>query len=436
MYINTASIPIRGWNSYDGYGASISEAEALENLEIFLKKLKPAGYEYFCLDAAWYADGGAEEWSRLAAEGKYRYMHMDAWGRYIPSPERFPSGLKKIAGLCHQAGVKFGVHMMRGLPRRAVQENTPVLGTNYHAQDLYDPENDCLWCKYWASAKADHPGTQAFYNSEVEYLANELEVDFIKLDDVTEHPGHVELFANAIARVERPIVLSLSPGNEVWDGTYRAVLPFANMMRTTGDVWDEDADNLRKLERWYALESCNDPRCRLDFEKIPMGGLQVNVPQLDKVSLGQARQSRLTAEGKRTLMTILAMTGSPLIFGGALPFTPEEDLALVTHPGMLACQQACQVGRRMSYYRHLDIRRSVSREDENVGWIGLFNTTGIDRLFHVSAEDLGLSAWPELTDVWTGQPVKPGTNDLWEAMIPANGSCFWKYHILCGRKSC
>ena len=128
-------------------------------------------------------------------------------------------------------------------------------------------------------------------------------------------------------------------------------------------------------------------------------------------------------------MTILAMTGSPLIFGGALPHTSDEDLAWATHPGMLECQQMCQVGRRMSFSRHLDIRRAVSRLDADTGWIGVFNTAGLDRLFHVSAEELGLTAWPEMTDVWTGQPVNPGENGLWEAVVPAHGSCFWKYRV-------
>ena len=421
--------PIRGWNSYDGYGAAICEAEALANLELFRTKLQPFGYEYFCLDAAWYADGSAREWAELKAQGRDRFMHIDGYGRYIPSPERFPAGLKSLADRCHAYGLKFGLHMMRGLPRPAVERNTPVRGTDLHARDLRTPEDDCAWCRYWAAGDAAHPGMAAFYASEVEYLAEELEADLIKLDDVTEHPEHVKLFADAVARVERPIVLSLSPGGEVWPGTYREVAPFANMIRITADVWDSDADNLRKLERWHLMENCRDPRCRLDLDMIPIGGLQVNLPRDKDAPLGAGRQSRLSENGKRTLMTILAMTGSPLIFGGALPQTSDADLGYVTHPGVLECNADCEVGRRTSFHRHLDVRKSPSRRDPAEGWLGLFNTGSRARRFTVTAEDLGFSVLPDLFDVWRGTRVEPLDRTAFTCELDGLDSLFLKYRI-------
>jgi len=155
MLVDTSDRPIWGWNSYDGYGAAISEAEARENLALFHEKLQPSGYEYFCLDAAWYADGSAAEWAALRKQGRDRYMHIDEYGRYVPSPERFPSGLKDLADRCHALGLKFGVHMMRGFPRPAAEKNTPVKGTSYHVRDLLTPEQDYkveLYSAYTTSA--------------------------------------------------------------------------------------------------------------------------------------------------------------------------------------------------------------------------------------------------------------------------------------------
>lgn len=427
MLVDTSDRPIWGWNSYDGYGAAISEAEARENLALFHEKLQPAGYEYFCLDAAWYADGSAAEWAALRKQGRDRYMHIDEYGRYVPSPERFPSGLKDLADRCHALGLKFGVHMMRGFPRPAAEKNTPIKGTSYHVRDLLTPEDDCAWCRYWAAGDAAHPGMAAFYASEVEYLAEEIGVDFIKLDDVTEHPEHVKLFAEAVRHVKRSIVLSLSPGNEVWPGTYREVAPFANMIRITADVWDDDGDNLRKLACWHLMEDCRDPHCRIDMDMIPIGGLQVNLPPDKDAPLGAGRQSHLSEIGKRTLMTILALAGSPLVFGGALPQTSDADLAFVTHPGMLECDRDCETGVRTSFHRHLDVRRAPSRRDAGTGWLGLFNVGPRKRCFTVTARDLGFDVLPELCDVWRGTPVAPLDRASFACELEGLDCLFLKY---------
>ena len=180
MLIAETKTPPAGWNSFDCYMGSINEEQALANLELFLKKLKPAGYEYFCLDAAWYADGDQACNERLRRVGQFRNMHLDPYGRFVPSPVNFPHGLRALADRCHENGVKFGVHIMRGMPRMALERNTPIKGTNFRARDIYDPDNFCSWCGYWVATDASHPGTFAYYRSVVEYLTDDLTVDFIK----------------------------------------------------------------------------------------------------------------------------------------------------------------------------------------------------------------------------------------------------------------
>ena len=56
---------------------------------------------------------------------------MDEYGRLMPSPNRFPSaadgkGFKPIADYIHSKGLKFGIHIMRGIPRQAVAKNVPI----------------------------------------------------------------------------------------------------------------------------------------------------------------------------------------------------------------------------------------------------------------------------------------------------------------------
>ena len=45
----------------------------------------------------------------------------------------------------HNLGLKFGTHVMRGIPRVAVTKNTPIYGTNFTARDAADNTSLCLW---------------------------------------------------------------------------------------------------------------------------------------------------------------------------------------------------------------------------------------------------------------------------------------------------
>ena len=346
MLITKTEIPPSGWNSFDCYLTTINEEQTLANLEQFLRKLKPAGYEYFCLDAAWYADGDAELDEDLRRVGQNRKMHIDEFGRFIPSPINFPHGLRPIADRCHENGVKFGVHLMRGMPRIALERNTPVKGAGCRARDIYDPDNFCSWCDYTVATDASQSGAFEYYRSVLEYLTEELAVDFIKLDDVVEHPDHVALFAKAIDSVARPVLLSLSPGSQdIWRGSWKLYEPYANMIRVTADAWDHDAVNALKLQRWHEFEELSGPALWADLDMLPLGALQVTTPQTKPTEQGAARQSNLTLLGKKTMMTIFAMSCSPLIFGGDLPQTPDDDIAWATHPGMLECNRHGNVGR-------------------------------------------------------------------------------------------
>ena len=428
MLIAETKTPPAGWNSFDCYMGSINEEQALANLELFLKKLKPAGYEYFCLDAAWYADGDQACNERLRRVGQCRNMHIDSFGRFVPSPVNFPHGLRTLADRCHENGVKFGVHIMRGMPRMALERNTPIKGTDFRARDIYDPDNFCPWCKYSVATDASHPGTFAYYRSEVEYLTEELTVDFIKLDDVVEHPDHVALFGKALDSVSRPVLLSLSPGAEdIWRGSWQKYGPYGNMIRVTPDAWDDDRTNLLKLRRWYEFEDLSGPSLWADLDMLPLGALQVTVSPELPVAQGSARQSKLTPIGKKVMMTIFAMSCSPLIFGGDLPQTPEEDIALATHPEMLRCNRNGVVGKRVSLMRHIDVRKAPCKEDSSHGWLGIFSLNADERRVKLSASQLGFETIPPLYDIWGKYPVHVDPEGVLELYLQPYDCAFLKY---------
>jgi hypothetical protein len=334
-------------------------------VDAFVRKLKPHGYEYFCIDACWYADGD------FRAEKKHRFMNIDSFGRFIESPKAFPRGLKFMADKCHENGVKFGIHIMRGLPARAVELNTPVKGhPTARARDIVDLNNGCTWSYYTRGIDMSKPGAQEYYDSVVERLAD-IGVDFIKADDIIEYPREIEAVAKAIEKVARPILLSLSAGNQTFEGNWGVFRKCGNMIRITPDIWDRDSDIFIGFERWAQWEDFGSPECWLDLDMIPFGAIQVHVPEdtdpSDYPVLGCKRQSNVSPTGKLVMMTQRALAASPLIFGGAVHLSNEADLRLVTDKDMLECNRNGVVGKRIFCQRHIDVRRALKKGDEEHG---------------------------------------------------------------------
>lgn len=53
---------------------------------------------------------------------------MDEYGRLLPCTDRFPSakdgvGFRALADYVHGLGLKFGIHIMRGIPREAAHRH-------------------------------------------------------------------------------------------------------------------------------------------------------------------------------------------------------------------------------------------------------------------------------------------------------------------------
>jgi len=400
--------PPLGWNSYDSFGCFITESRALANLAVFAERLKPHGYEYFVIDAGWYRRYDLAGREFPGKDDTYSVLH-DEYGRPLPAPNFFGNGIKPLADACHAAGVKFGVHMMRGIPRAAVEANTPIKGTDCRARDIADCADTCSWCADNFGVDMAKPGAQAYYDSIVELLA-EWGVDFIKYDDIVPSPPEVSAVVEAIGKANRDIVLSLSPGNGHNDDGWPAYFK-ANMIRTSGDIWDEREDFRWVFERWQTFMPLLDklpPGCWLDMDMIPFGELQVWNPasgeQVGHILMngkGARRMSGLNSPQKRTFMTMRALAASPLFMGGNLPGTDDESFALLTDPEMLACNQNGVTGRLVTYTDWTSTWRTPHRAKEGAGWFGIFNRDGENhREIVVDATVLGIAPTSRLHDIW------------------------------------
>jgi hypothetical protein len=80
-----------GWNSWDCYYSSVTEKEVLQNAQYLVDNdLVRHGWEYVVVDIRWYCNHPSLGGGNYNQRGDQDYV-LDEYGRYLPSPTRFPS---------------------------------------------------------------------------------------------------------------------------------------------------------------------------------------------------------------------------------------------------------------------------------------------------------------------------------------------------------
>lgn len=431
---NQTDTPLLGWNSYDCYGTHIDEKLTLENLEAFINKLKPYGYEYFVLDAGWYRHYDLKPGEVWPTDGDQKHLTLDEYGRFIPSEVYFPNGFNEIIDQANKHGVKFGLHLMRGIPREAVEKNLPIKGTKYFARDIADTTDICSWSKLNYGVDMSKPGAQEYYNSVVELVAD-WGVEFLKYDDIVHKPKEITAVIKAIEKTGRDIKLSISPGNEI-NPEYFEIYQQADMIRITRDIWDLQEDIEITFERWDSILPYADKGFWLDMDMIPFGHIRVDYPHsLNKLdaSRGYERMDYFSYAQKKTFITQRAMAASPLFMGGALTTSPEIVFDLITNKDMLACNQNGVTGelvtRVSDYAKKVDVWKTVHKTNKNEGWIGVFNRNPYDEMIELKKEELGLNKalTYKLYDIWGKRIIKDNESIIFE--IPRYDVVFIRYSV-------
>jgi hypothetical protein len=337
-----APTPPMGWNSWDSYGTTVREDQVKANADVMARELAKHGWQYIVVDIQWYEPNAQGHRYQPGAK-----LTLDPYGRLLPAVNRFPSaadgtGFKHLADYVHSKGLKFGIHIMRGIPRQAVAENLSIKGSPYHAADVADKENPCRWNPDMWGVNTSKPGGQAYYDSIADLYAS-WGVDFIKADDMGNHkfqPGEIKALSLAMRNTGRPMVLSISPGPAPLSESafFRG---YAQMWRISDDFWD-NWDLLKKqfdyTRDWAVHVGRND--AWPDADMLPMGKLRVTATE------GGGSPSKFTADEQRTVMTLWSIFRSPLIFGGDLPSLDPATTALITNDEVLAVNQHSSGGHQ------------------------------------------------------------------------------------------
>ena len=397
-----AQTPPMGWNSWDCYGPTVVEQEVKANTDYMADNLKEYGWEYIVVDIRWFVEndkaGGYNQTDPI-------YV-IDEYGRYTPALNRFPSaedgkGFSELANYVHDKGLKFGIHIMRGIPVIAVENKLPILGTDgITADQIYSTELQCPWLRDNYTIDASKPGAQEYYNSIFNMYA-EWGVDFIKIDDLSRpyHTEEIELIRNAIDNCGRPMVLSTSPGKTPIEAAEH-VSENANMWRMVDDVWDlwRDITHLMKVsEDWYPYIA---PGTWPDCDMIPLGRISIRGER------GEDRMTRLTKDEQYTLMSFFTIFRSPLMFGGDLPSNDPFTLSLLTNKEVLKMHREGTDVRQL--YQEDGKVAVTSKNSQNSDiYLALFNISDDESPQSVSVDlsDIDIDGECTVIDMWSGETI-------------------------------
>jgi alpha-galactosidase len=393
-----AQTPPMGWNSWDCYGPTVTEDEVKANADYMAQNLKEFGWEYIVVDIRWYVENDK-------AHGYNQdnpVIILDRYGRLQPAVNRFPSaaneqGFKALAEYVHHKGLKFGIHIMRGIPKLAVEQNTLIKGSTARAKDIYNTDVLCKWLRDMYTVDATKTGAQEYYNSLFDLYAS-WGVDYIKIDDLSRpyHGDEIELISKAINQCGRPIVLSTSPGETPIENAEH-VIQHANLWRIIDDFWDNWEplkEHFDLFEKWLPYMGVGHWP---DGDMLPLGHIGLRAER------GDNRMSKFTKDEQYTLMTLFSICKSPLMFGGDLPGNDEFTLSLLNNPEILEVNQHSIENKLLFRYDGFVAWTAIDPKNGDT-YLALFNSNDPsdfnEQTIPVNLEKLGFNGKVKVRDLW------------------------------------
>ena len=391
--------PPMGWNSWNCLGWDANEEQVRAAADFMAKNLKHLGYEYIVIDQMWYGDEEASDFEAFVQETipvKPNYT-MDEFGRLLPNVDKFPSsangkGFKPLADYCHSLGLKFGLHLLRGIPWKAADNNVTIKGTDIGAASIAQPDKGCDWYDGFYGIDMSKPGAQEYYNSVFQLFA-EWEIDFVKADDMND-PDIVGMSC-AMRSSGRPMVFSVVPNEQ----NIALLKENVHMARTGTDFWD--VWQMLKVGFPVAARAVKnqEPGFWPDLDMLPIGKIGIKLSYKGP----NPRISNFTKDELHTLLTLWYISRQPLFIGSYLPETDTTTMELLWN------KEALEVDRNSINNRQVKFKNAViiwmadipNSEDK---YLAFFNQWESKQPINmkVKFEQLGLSATEtyKIRDLW------------------------------------
>lgn len=405
-----------GWNSWDCYGASVTEDIVRKNAEFMAQNLKQYGWEYVVVDIQWYEPNAKSHEYTPFAE-----LCMDDYSRLIPAGNRFPSskggkGFAPLAEYVHSLGLKFGIHIMRGIPRQAAHRNTKILGTDRTAAQVAKTSSICAWNPDMYGVDPHKEGAREYYDSIFKLYAS-WGVDYIKCDDIARELPHEEeelvMLSEALHNCGREMVLSLSPGPALLEKAelYKQI---SNMWRITDDFWDKWEllyDMFSRAEKWCTHTGAGHWP---DADMLPIG------PILQDYDINN--RTKFTEDEQITMMTLWSVFRSPLIIGGEMTGFDQFTMSLLTNEGILAMHRNARDSHQV-WRRVIDGCEYILWTASSVKggrYIAVFNAGEKDGSVDISLSDIEISGKVSGTELWSGESFSE--TDRIIVKVPSHGA--------------
>jgi alpha-galactosidase len=394
--------PAMGWSSWSFVRRSptaakiIAQADAMKN-----SGLADHGYVYINLD---------DFFQKCDANG----FVVDNFGRWAVDTAKFPGGIKPVADHVHSLGLKFGLYVTPGIPQNAVDKNTPIEGTSFHAKDIADTSKTekNYNCKHMYFINYSKPGAQEFVNSWANLYAS-WGVDYLKIDGVgaSDIPD-VQAWDKALRQTGRPINFALSNNLPIANATTWRQL--ANSWRTQGDVecycsgqpngvgypltrWSSIASRFNSVAAWQQFAG---PGNWNDYDSIEIGSGDQEIQDISGMQKNDI---------KRTQLTLWSMAAAPLLLGTDLTqltsSTPAAgvaaDKAMLFNDRIIAVDQDGVAAKRIVNSNGGQV--FSKREADGSFVVALFNTnTSGNMTVSVNWSQVGFSGSGDVTDLWSG----------------------------------
>ncbi|MBE5835450.1 MAG: glycoside hydrolase family 27 protein [Butyrivibrio sp.] len=413
-----AKNPPMGWNSWDCFGAAVNEQQVKENADYMAKNLKEYGWEYVVVDIEWFQPTASTHEYEPFSE-----LVMDEYGRLLPAVNRFPSaadgkGFEPLAKYVHDLGLKFGIHIMRGMPRMAAHKHLPILGSDKRCDQVANPNSICFWNPDMYGLFCDREGAQEYYDSIFKLYA-QWGVDFVKVDDIAREYPHcekeIEVISKACRNSGRDMVLSLSPGPAPLDRAEH-LKTYANMWRITDDFWDKWELLLAMFERAEKWAIHAGPGHWPDADMLPVGSLRQDYDKADQTKFTKAEQI--------TMMSLWCMMRSPLIVGAHLPKNDEFTLELLTNSDVLAIEKESHCAHQL-YRTDSEIAWIAPRKDGKGVYVALFNISDVDREVTFEPASADLEEYSDVKELWSGSEFD--NSEAITEQIPSHGAVIYLF---------
>ncbi|MDN3016888.1 alpha-galactosidase [Paenibacillus sp. BSR1-1] len=380
-YNTLAQRPFMGWSSWSSIRKKPTEENIKAAAYIMAAKFKSHGYEYVNLDDYYQLD-----WTTT----------VDKYGRWVVDPKKFPNGMKAVGDYIHKKGLKFGLYVTLGIPKGAIDQNTPIEGTPFHAKDIVDlsmGQKVSFNFDNMYSIDYSKPGAQEYINSWARLFAS-YGVDYLKIDGVRNQDiPDIEAWATALEKTERPIHVELSNNLDIHHiSTWQQL---SNGWRTDHDVeayGTPTNTNWKKVSRRFSDVANWQPHAG-------PGGWN----DLDSLNVANGSKDGLTEDEKRSYISLWAIAASHFVIGNDLTKLDNYGISLLTNDEIIGVNQSGIPGKRL--FKTDDSQVFYQKLQDGSYNIGLFNTGTLTQKVTVNWSDLGIQGPAIVHDMWSHQDL-------------------------------